>query len=595
MVSSERPTAREERRTLNQPDERPLLDALEDGGFVSADVASQARARIQTADPASADEILQEYVTQAGLEVAKQAVELGVPCVWLANRLPDTDAVEAVRAAYAYKQHVAPLALENGSLVVAVADILDVQLLDELRVLTGREVTATLADAEDIEDAIRRFYGKSTEELISGQLASPTGGVTLQTVDEIHDYGLQADILAQDPTVMEAVNQIIIDAVREGATDIHVEPFEAELQIRFRLDGVLESRPSPPKHLQAAITSRIKLMSHMNIAETRRPQDGRIEVIIATLGRREIDIRVSTVPTIWGESIAMRILDRNMVRLGLAQVGLLEDDYETFLRMIAKPWGMILATGPTGSGKTTTLNACLNEMKDIGSKIITVEDPVEYDLEGINQIPVNAEIDVTFERALRHILRQDPDKVMVGEIRDMETADMAIHTSLTGHLVLSSLHTNDAPSAITRLVAMGVDPYLVSSTLEGVIAQRLPRRVCQQCATHAAPTEDDLVAMGVEPGDASDDWRVPHPVGCQACRNTGYKGRIGMFEIMHIDDELRALALESIAATRIRQAAVRNGMRTLRQDGWRKALAGVTTVAEVRRLTPDAEAAMVAS
>lgn len=580
---------------MNQPDERPLLDVLEDGGFLSAERASQARARIQTDDPGSADDILREYVTVAGLDVAKQALALGVPCVWLANRTPEAEAIEAVRANYAFKEHVAPLSVQNGSLVVAVGDILDIQLMDELRVLTGRDITPVLADADDIEDAIRRFYGKTTGQLISGQLASPTGGVTLETVDEISDYGLQADVLAHDPTVMEAVNQIIIDAVRESATDIHVEPFETNLQIRFRLDGVLEPRPSPPKHLQAAITSRIKLMSRMNIAETRRPQDGRIEVIIATLGRREIDIRVSTVPTIWGESVAMRILDRNMVRLGLAQVGLLEDDYETFLDMIKKPWGIILATGPTGSGKTTTLNACLNEMKDIGSKIITVEDPVEYDLEGINQIPVNAEIGVTFERALRHILRQDPDKVMVGEIRDMETADMAIHTSLTGHLVLSSLHTNDAPTAITRLVSMGVDPYLVSSTLEGVIAQRLPRRVCTQCATHAPPTAEELSSMGVSPDEADADWRVPHPVGCPACRNTGYKGRVGMFEIMHINDELRTLALESISATQIRQAALRNGMRPLRGDGWRKALAGITTVAEVRRLTPDAEPTMVTS
>ena len=579
---------------MNQTAERPLLDILEDGGFMSADQASQARARI-AAQPGDADEILLEYSSAAGVAVAQEAARLNVPCVWLASRLADEEAVAAMRPSYAYRQHVAPLTVRDGSLVVAVADVLDIALLDELVVLTGMTVTPVLADAEDIEDAIRRFYGKSTEELISGQLASPTGAVALETVEEIHDYGLQADILAQDPTVMEAVNQIIIDAVREGATDIHVEPFETNLQIRFRLDGVLETRPSPPKHLQPAITSRIKLMSHMNIAETRRPQDGRIEVIIATLGRREIDIRVSTVPTIWGESIAMRILDRNMVRLGLAQVGLLEDDYQTFLKMINKPWGIILATGPTGSGKTTTLNACLNEMKDVGSKIITVEDPVEYDLEGINQIPVNAEIDVTFERALRHILRQDPDKVMVGEIRDMETADMAIHTSLTGHLVLSSLHTNDAPSAITRLVAMGVDPYLVSSTLEGVIAQRLPRRVCKQCCTHAAPTPAELESMGVSPDEMSDDWLVPHPVGCPVCRNTGFKGRVGMFEIMHVNDELRAMALESIASTQLRGAAIRAGMRTLRQDGWRKALAGTTTVEEVRRLTPDAETSMVVS
>ena len=568
--------------------DRSLVDILEEGGMLSQEHSAQARERLAEADGIDEASVLEEFVSAADLELAAKSREYGVPCVRLNGQGDNQEVVNKIRPNYAYKYKVAPVSMENGKLVVAMADPLDIELIDELRVVTGHDVVPLLGDQSDIEDAIRRYYGQSTEQLISGQLAGPSGSVTIETVEEIHDYGMNADVLARDPTVKEAVNQIIIDAVSEGATDIHVEPFEDRLQIRFRLDGMLEARTSPPKHLQAAISSYIKLQSEMNIAETRRPQDGRIQVRIATLGQREIDIRVSTVPTIWGESIAMRILDKNMVRLGLRELGLLERDFELFQKMIHKPWGIILATGPTGSGKTTSLNAILNEIKDVGTKIITVEDPVEYDMDGINQIGVNAEIDVTFARALRHILRQDPDKVMVGEIRDLETAEMAIHTSLTGHLVLSSLHTNDAPQAITRMISMGVDPYLVSSTLEGVIAQRLPRRVCRVCAQMAAPTLEELQAVGIDPDQADPDWSVPRPVGCGQCRGTGYRGRIGIFEIMQMTEPLREMALQNASAFQMRQQAVKEGMRSLRDDGWEKALNGITTIEEVLRLTPSA-------
>ncbi|GIX07122.1 MAG: type IV fimbrial assembly protein PilB [Candidatus Poribacteria bacterium] len=567
--------------------DRSLLDVLEESGALSEEESAQVRARLRLAAEEDLEEVLREYLPPRVIELAKRSLEYGVPFVLLEGRSAEPEALQTMRASYAFQQKVVPLALEGETLVVAMADPLNVELVDELRVVTGHEVRPLLAEVEDIEEAVRRFYGKTTRELVEGRLAAPTGSVELETVEEIHDYGLQADLLARDPTVMEAVNQLIIDAVREGATDIHIEPFEEELQIRFRIDGVLERRPAPPKHLQAAITSRVKLMAGMNIAETRRPQDGRIEVRIATLGRREIDIRVSTVPTIWGESVAMRILDKNTVRRGLTELGLMEDDYQILQRMIRKPWGIILATGPTGSGKTTTLNAILTEINEEGSKIITVEDPVEYDLPGINQINVNPELNVTFDRALRHILRQDPDKVMVGEIRDLETAEMAIHTSLTGHLVLSSLHTNDAPQAITRLISMGVDPYLVSATLEGVIAQRLPRRVCKNCARYEKPTPEELLEFGIDPDTAQDDWLVPRPVGCRECRNTGYRGRIGIFEIMVMNLELREMTLKNASAFELRDAAVRAGMHSLRQDGWRKVLAGITTMEEVRRFTPD--------
>lgn len=564
-----------------------LIDVLEEAGMLSPDVAQQVRTRLQGNDPEDPTSILRDYLSEAELSLARRSRDYGVPCLRLRDRPIDPEAIEKMRPSYAYKNRVAPVGLSNGSLIVAMEDPLDVELLDEVRLVTGMDVLPVLANGEDVEDYIRRAYGKTAESLIHGELAGPTGTVALETIEDIHDYGLQADVLARDPTVVEAVNQFIIDAVREGATDIHIEPFERDVRIRFRIDGVLEERPSPPKHLQAAIISRVKLMAKMNIAETRRPQDGHISRRIASLGRREIDMRVSTVPTIYGESVAIRILDKNVAALGLTHLGLMEDNLQDFYRMIRKPWGIILATGPTGSGKTTTLNACLREINDIGKKIITVEDPVEYDIPGVNQININPEIGVTFAAALRHILRQDPDVVMVGEIRDLETAEMAIHTSLTGHLVFSSLHTNDAPSAMTRLIAMGIDPYLVASTLEGVIAQRLPRRVCRACVRMRRPTEEELRAMGVDLDLADPHWRVPQPVGCRECRNTGYRGRIGIFEVIVMNEALREMAVQQATVAQIRRAAQKFGMRTLRQDGWRKVLLGITTIDEIRRLTPE--------
>ncbi|MDA1192605.1 MAG: GspE/PulE family protein [Candidatus Poribacteria bacterium] len=573
--------------------QRSLLDVLEENGAITDENAAQVRARLRLADDDSDEAaILREYVSQAMIDLATRARTMGVPFVVLADVQPELEAVQKMRSSYAYKSRVVPIRMEGDALVVAMADPLDLELIDELRIVTDYEIVSVLGETEEIEDAVRRFYGKSTEQLIAGTLSGPSGAVELESVEEISDYGLQADVLARDPTVMEAVNQIIIDAVRVGATDIHIEPFEDEVQIRYRIDGVLERKPAPSKHLQRAITSRVKLMSDMNIAETRRPQDGRIEIRIATLGRREIDIRVSTVPTVWGESVAMRILDKNTVRRGLDQLGLLDENLILFREMIRKPWGIILATGPTGSGKTTTLNACLNEINEEGVKIITVEDPVEYDMEGINQIGVNAEIGVTFSAALRHILRQDPDKVMVGEIRDLETAEMAIHTSLTGHLVFSSLHTNDAPQSITRLISMGIDPYLIASTLEGVVAQRLPRRVCPSCSKKEAPTDKELTAFGINLDKRESDWVVPRPVGCAQCRGTGYRGRIGIYEIMQMTEPLRDLALKGVSAGHIRRAATQGGMQSLRMDGWRKSLRGITTPEEVIRLTPDEDMAI---
>lgn len=377
--------------------------------------------------------------------------------------------------------------------------------------------------------------------------------------------------------------------MREKVTDIHIEPLEKVVRIRFRVDGVLQERPVPPKNIERAIISRVKIMAHMNIAERRRPQDGSIQRKIASLAGREIDIRVSTVPTFWGESVAMRILDKTVVSIGLEELGMFDDNLDQFRRLIQRPHGIVLTTGPTGSGKTTTIYACLKEINTPEIKILTVEEPIEYDLPGINQIAVNEDIGVTFANTLRHILRQDPDKIMVGEIRDADTAEMAIHAALTGHLVFSSLHTNDAAGAVARLIDMGVQPYLVASSLEGIAAQRLVRRVCRRCRSMYSPDEKILKEMGVDPNKVDENLMIPKPVGCPDCNNRGYSGRIALFELIVMNDEIRDMAYREVPTTEIRKVARKTGMRTLREDGWVKVTRGITTIEEVRRVTAEEE------
>ena len=521
-------------------------------------------------------------------------------------------------------------------------DVLDVVLIDEIELITNCQITPILADEADIDEAIVRLYGRTAESLLSAGIKGPVGATATLERETIDDFGIDEKDLSQDPTVIHAVDQMIIDAVRMGASDIHIEPYPAQLKIRFRVDGVLEDQPQPPAYLQSAITSRIKIMAGMDVAERRRPQDGKISRQIGSVGNRQIDLRVSTVPTVatlHGESVVLRILDRQSIDFGLEELGLTEENLHLFQRMIRKPHGIILATGPTGSGKTTSLYACLKEINSPDVKIITLEDPVEYELEGINQIQVNPDIGFTFAQGLRHILRQDPDKVLVGEIRDYETAEMAIHTSLTGHLVFSTLHTNDAPGAITRLIDMNVEPYLVASTVEGVIAQRLARRVCKACCEMYPPDMQELAglmgngngtghnpaipvssippenqASNVMEGDSTqkhvntktaltepscptdlgilgklENLKIPRAVGCQECRGRGYKGRIGIFEVLFMTDEIRAMALKQASTSEIRRLAVQMGMKGLREDGWRKVAAGLTTVDEVIRLTQEDE------
>ena len=568
---------------------KSLAQLILDSNLISQDEHQQILEESEQAG-VSYTQALSKFVDSKSLTLAKQALEYGVSCILLEDVALENEAIERVSASFAYRNKVLPVRLSEGTLTVAMADALDIRLIDEMRLVTECEIEPVLADEGDIEAAIIRAYGKTAAAILSEGIKGPVGAVATLERETIDDFGISEQDLSQDPTVINAVDQIIIDAVRLGASDIHIEPFPGELKIRYRIDGVLEDQPNPPPHLQSAITSRIKIMASMNVAERRRPLDGKIGVTVQSVGNRQIDLRVSTVPTVHGESVVLRILDKQSISFGLEQLGLLEDNLDQFYRMIQKPHGIILATGPTGSGKTTTLYACLKEINTTEVKIITIEDPVEYELEGINQIQVNPEINVTFAAGLRHILRQDPDKVLVGEIRDHETAEMGIHTSLTGHLVFSSLHTNDAAGAVTRLVDMGVEPYLVASTLEGIIAQRLARRVCPHCYEMYMPEPERVQdLLGSQAGVITSDLLIPRAVGCKECRGRGYKGRIGLFEVILMSEELREMTIQRASASQLKRAAMRLGMKTLREDGWRKVVAGYTTIDEVVRLTQEDE------
>ena len=540
------------------------------------------------------ESIISAYVSEQVLELAKKGRGSGTPIIQLLDINPEKEALEKVPPSFANRNKIVPVRLEGNVLTVAVADVQDVMLIDEIQFVTECEINLLLADEDEISDAIVRCYGKDAASLLSAGIKGPVGAAATIERERIEDFGIDEKDLSEDPTVVNAVDQMIIDAVRAGASDIHIEPYPEELKIRFRVDGVLEDQEQPPAYLQSAITSRIKIMAGMDVAERRRPQDGKINKEIASLrGGRQIDLRVSTVPTVatqHSESVVLRILDRQSIEFGLTELGLTDDNFELFERMIHRPHGIILATGPTGSGKTTTLYACLKEINTPEVKIITLEDPVEYELEGINQIQVNPDIQFSFADGLRHILRQDPDKVLVGEIRDYETAEMAIHTSLTGHLVFSTLHTNDAPGAITRLIDMNVEPYLVSSTVEGIIAQRLARRVCKVCCEMYQPTEKDLAGIFSNNGvDVSTDLEIPRAKvgGCKECRGRGYRGRIGIFEVIFMNEELRDMTLQHVSTSELRRLAVKLGMRSLREDGWQKVTKGMTTIDEILRLTQE--------
>jgi type IV pilus assembly protein PilB len=505
------------------------------------------------------------------------AAEAGVDLLEKIDAVPE-EALKAVPRQLAYRLAVMPISIEGNHLRVALSDPFNFDSIDTLAKELRFDIDVLVAPAEQIELALKRHYGSASEMVHS--LIGTYSGDKLQ-VKNGDKSGVAAEdhVEGDDAHIVRLVNLMILEAHRLKASDIHLEPMEKRLRLRYRIDGVLQVMTDPPKKLQAPIVSRLKIMSNMSISEKRLPQDGRIQ-LRTTDGKTAIDLRVSTVPTNHGESVCMRILDKTSLTLGLTELGYLSDDQATMERILSLPDGIFLVTGPTGSGKSTTLYACLNMMNKPDRKIITVEDPVEYQLNGINQVPVNVDVGMTFPMALRAMLRQAPNIIMVGEIRDLETASIAINASLTGHLVFSTLHTNDAPSAVTRLVDIGVKKFLVASSVRAIMAQRLVRRICKNCAEPYTPTEVELRTLNLKPEQiAQATFRKGR--GCDKCRGTGCKGRMGIFEICVLDDEIRRMVNEGLSVALIRQRARDLGMRTLREDGIRKVLAGMTTPDEV--------------
>ena len=486
----------------------------------------------------------------------------------------DEDVLSTIPPAESRRYHALPLMRLPSGLRIAISDPLDFETLDALRYLLKTDLEPVVVPLAKLDDAIVRFFGK-TDESLASLMANIDGGEL-----ELKKTGTEGgDETAEgDAPIIRLVYGLILEAHRLRASDIHIEPLEKRLRLRYRIDGNMQEMKDPPKRLQSSIISRIKIMSNISIAEKRLPLDGRIA--LATVDGPTLDLRVSTVPTIHGESVVMRILDKKNLMLGLPELGFFADDQAILERVINYADGIFLVTGPTGSGKSTTLYACLNTINKPDRKLITVEDPVEYQLPGVNQVAVNTEIGMTFAAALRAMLRQAPNIIMVGEIRDVETASIAINASLTGHLVFSTLHTNDAPSAITRLVDMGVKPFLVSSSIRAVLAQRLIRKICPDCKQPYTPTEAELRALNLLSANLS-DARFSKGHGCDRCRGTGYRGRAGIFEIFVVDDEIRHLINEGVPVSKIRQRARDLGMRVLREDGIRKVVSGMTTPEEV--------------
>ena len=545
-------------------------------GLTTPDVVERALARAQTTGELVGEALVALGAVTEDDVLRALALQQNLPYLWREEMPSTVPVLKNVSAKYLRQYRVVPISIEGSVLTVASADPLNTIIADELRQATGLTVKLVVSSPAGILEAIDRSYdGAATplQRIVEG-MEDEGGPGGDEDVNHLRDMAFEAP-------VVRLVNLLVENAIAAEASDIHIEPFEDTLRIRYRIDGLLYDQEAPPRRLQAAVTSRIKIMSEMNIAERRLPQDGRIRV---TLHGQRIDIRVSTMPTVHGESIVMRLLQRSTVFLPLEKLGFPSNTLARFESLIKRPHGIVLVTGPTGSGKTTTLYAALDKINSPGVKIITVEDPVEYQLKGVNQIPVKAKIGLTFANGLRHIVRQDPDVILVGEIRDLETAEIAIQASLTGHLVFSTLHTNDAPGAITRLQDMGVESYLVASVLEGVLAQRLVRRICESCRVPDAPPKADLDALGIEAPPGTVLFRGK---GCDDCRGTGYRGRSGIYELFVIDEDVRSLMLRRASTRDIRQYAISRGMVTLRMDGFKRACEGVTTVEEILRVTQE--------
>jgi general secretion pathway protein E/type IV pilus assembly protein PilB len=560
-----------------------LLDLLVDLGFTSAEVVAKAREEASAAGVGVLDLLVANKAIRPGDVTQAKAAQFGAEVVHLSNLKVEDEVIAMVPRDVAKKYRVIPVFKSDGKVAVAIADPSDLNTIDTLTHLLGSELEVRVASEPDIEAALTKYYG--------GEKKSMDAGVFKDVIQELTESNVEVKMedggeVEADAPLIRLVNQIVVDAFKLRASDIHLEPLEKRFRLRYRIDGMMTEVKSPPKRLQAPVIARLKIQAGMVISEHRIPQDGRIQTKI---GNKVIDLRVSCLPTNHGESIVMRILDKEGLRLGLPELGFLTDDQQTFERIIALPDGILLVTGPTGSGKTTTLYSCLNFINRPDRKIITVEDPVEYVLSGINQVQVHDAVGFSFATALRAILRQAPNIVMIGEIRDIETASIAINASLTGHLVFSTLHTNDAPGAVTRLVDIGVKPFLVASSTRCLMAQRLVRKICKKCAAPYSPSEAEMRSLGLTMEDVK-NGNVQKGRGCQNCNNTGNRGRFGIFEIFVVEDEGRKLIYDQVPTTVLRQRAREMGMRTLREDGIRKVLAGLTTPEEVIRATVGDEA-----
>jgi len=534
----------------------------------------------------SPGEIIGQVAIRMGLVTEAQVTEAlaeqwGMPVVSLAETNIPPNVLEIVPQTMADIYKIMPVSLKNNVLTVAMADPQNVAALDDLRNFLGYDVRGAVSNLADVEQAIERHYADkqdSIEEVIDQlkEAGLDKGGEEETTFDLASD-----EEIASAAPVRKLLNMVLLLAIKDQASDIHFEPFEDEFKIRVRADGVLYEMVPPPRHLANAITTRIKVMAELDIAERRLPQDGRIEL---NVGGNPVDLRVSVLPTMFGESVVMRVLDRTVVQLDLQKIGMDATILRRFRQIIRNPNGIVLVTGPTGSGKTTTLYSALNELNEVSTKVITTEDPIEYEIDGLIQVPVNPDIEVTFANVLRAILRHDPDVILVGEIRDYETAEIAIQSALTGHLVFSTLHTNDAPTAITRLRDMGVQPFLITATLEAILAQRLVRKICTECRTEFEPSDELLMELQL-PIEQARQYSFYYGKGCARCNNSGYKGRTGIYELLEINDDVRDMITSDASVDDIRNFARTQGMTTLRESGLKLIFDGVTTIDEVVRET----------
>jgi len=561
----------------------PLLALIREQGLIDDLQYEEVVAELKRSG-APVDQLLQDFGIMKLDDILHViAGHIGADVVSLKDREFSPDLLKTVPAKVAQMYHCLPVAVNNGTVQVALADPLDATRADEIHFAIKRDVQIVVADPAEIKKTIERLYGQDDASGNFAEILKELGADAdiAREVDEAADNAKQLENLANEAPIVKFVSLVLQQAIQDRASDIHFEPFETDFRIRYRVDGALYEMAPPPKHLALPVISRLKVMVNLDISERRLPQDGRINLIIAN---RQVDLRMSTLPTQFGESVVLRVLDRAAVNLEIESLGFPKYIYDFVTEVILRPNGIFVVTGPTGCGKTTTLYSCLRRVNAIDSKLLTAEDPVEYDIEGIMQVAINDAVGMTFGKALRSFLRQDPDIIMVGEMRDLETAQISIQASLTGHLVLSTLHTNDAPGAVTRLVDMGVEPFLISSTLMAVLGQRLVRTTCKNCRTPFEPTEKQLEMLNLSPHDLGD--KVFHyGRGCSACNDTGYKGRKGIFELLVISEAIRTLINERAPTVVLRQKAVELGMVTLREDGLRGIFEGDTTIEEVVKYT----------